>query len=536
MSDSPNDTLRILQALFPDEMKGFIEVRLIEDKTKEMQAAKRKPNLVGRYWYPSPAALAEDLGMLLDQAQARQAGVFFGVLPRKQRDKGTASDLLNGSVVWVDLDSKDFADGIDGLRRALARYPIEPSIIVASAHGLHAYWLIREEHEPAELSATSKRIAKALGGDHAFDAARILRLPGSLNRKDPANPILVTVEKIEPDRRYNLSELADALDMLGSPCPALAPGPAVASPDSACAATAEPAPISIAGAVSERVQLLLDLEPKVRGYFLGRGKPEKDQEGKQLDASSSGYDFSLAMSLIRNGVTDPAEIATALWYRPDGHSRAKGQRYVELTVQNAIAKCTGTTTTADAPADFKVDRALIYDSIPPQYEFVINGIALKLTAGDLKDSARFELRHLEALNRIPNLPKGKTKWKQWVNEQLAAAVRVAMPFEASEDGALHDSVARVVDNLPTSDGADIDLESTRTKFPLPDGRIAFKGETVLRRVREDNPKVVPAAFYRVLKELGHQPVNEWIGPKRVRLWIQNADQVRGRTGDADDAV
>ena len=51
-------------------------------------------------------------------------------------------------------------------------------------------------------------IASAIGGDHVIDLARILRLPGTMNRKDERNgkkPVPCELVECDPTRRYSLS-------------------------------------------------------------------------------------------------------------------------------------------------------------------------------------------------------------------------------------------------------------------------------------------------------------------------------------------
>jgi hypothetical protein len=512
-------TLRFLQVLFGSEMTGVIEVRLIEERTEEMKAAKRKPKVVGIYWYSSPEALLDQLEFLLEQAKIYNAAIFFGVLRRKERGKGKAEGVLPGWIVWVDLDAKDFPDGMEGLRRKLAEFPIPPSIIVASAHGLHAYWLLREEHDSAELSAVSKLLAAALGGDHAFDAARLLRLPGSFNRKDPEHPVEATIEKLEPELRYNLSELTDALDMSGAatPAPAPDPSPVPAGTDTAATAPAEPAPLAIAEAISPRVQALIAFDPKVHGYYHGQGKREKDENGKQLDNSSSGYDFSFAMSLISNGVTDPPELGTAIWHRQDGGARTKGADYIARTVQRALALAAGSSKAATGPLGFTVGKVTIYTSNPPQYEFVIDGVVLKLTARDLQNRGAFGLRFLEALNRIPSLPK-PAGWSPLVNSWLAKAEKVEQPPDASQDGALREAVERAIEGLSIGEAVE-DLDRGQA-LRLEDERLGFKTSAVLTALQSEPLDATRDAVCRVLKELGYASITFKFPTKAVRVWAR----------------
>lgn len=531
-------TLRFLQMLFGTEMTGFIEVRLIEEKTKEMEAADQKSKVVGRYWYRSPEAFLSALEFLLEQAKIHNAAVFFGVLRRREKGKGKAADVLPGWIIWIDLDAKDFSDGMEGVRRALASYPIPPSIVVLTAHGLHAYWLLREEHDPAELSAVSKRMANALNGDHTFDAARILRLPDTYNRKDPAHPILVTIEKLEPELRSNLSEHTEALDMLGGAATVLSPdrSPLPAGTDNTAPASAAPAHVTIADAISPAVQALLTYDTKVHGYFHGHGKRERDEHGKPLDDSSSGYDFSLVLSLIRNGVTAPSELGTALWHRPDGAARTKGADYIARTVQRALATANGDSSGAPPPLGFKVERVTIYEMNPPRFVFVIDGVELKLTAQDLRSVGAFSLRFLEGLHRVPQLRVKPARWDAMVNDWLRNAVKIWMPPEASEDGALREAVERALEDMPLQEVAELDVRIARGRFALEDGRIAFRGEALVGRVVSMTPQVSPQAVYTVMHQIGCVEYAPRIAGKRVRLWLVPDPNERARGGDANDAA
>ena len=51
-------------------------------------------------------------------------------------------------------------------------------------------------------------VAKACGGDHTTDLSRLLRIPGTMNRKDERNgrvPVPTALVECEPTRRYALA-------------------------------------------------------------------------------------------------------------------------------------------------------------------------------------------------------------------------------------------------------------------------------------------------------------------------------------------
>ena len=128
--------------------------------------------------------------------------------------------------LWLDLDIAGPAhkkenlpasreDALDLLDKNL---PLKPTILVDSGHGLHAYWLFKEpwmfESEDERIQAAtllrrfvlSFKFHPAIRGwtlDSVFDLARVLRVPGTGNHKDPENVIPCTVIKFDEKNRYN---------------------------------------------------------------------------------------------------------------------------------------------------------------------------------------------------------------------------------------------------------------------------------------------------------------------------------------------
>ena len=119
-------------------------------------------------------------------------------------------------ALWFDIDcggGKEYAEPRAG-RLALTTYCDEsgishPDELVSSGNGLHAWWLAGEDLD----LKTWKRLAELMkaralaAGLHidktvTADAARILRIPGTHNRKDAANP--------KPVRLLSVSEAETA--------------------------------------------------------------------------------------------------------------------------------------------------------------------------------------------------------------------------------------------------------------------------------------------------------------------------------------
>ena len=185
-----------LDFIFPGY--GFIELRAIKDGE------------VKQRWFDPRTT--DQLARNVEYWDTQKHDVYVGVLPRKTVS-GTADDVWpTGTVLWCDVDAKDFnGDILD----AILRFPVPPSCIIDSGHGYHLYWKILSA-DTGDVVEANKAIAKWLGGDKCFDAPRILRVPGTHNRKDPANPIPVRILKLDTLRLYDLSDFNEMIEALHS--------------------------------------------------------------------------------------------------------------------------------------------------------------------------------------------------------------------------------------------------------------------------------------------------------------------------------
>lgn len=139
----------------------------------------------------------------------KSKNLFFGVATRA--GGGTKAHVVRVPAVWADVDFKDTPREI--LADKLKSFPFKPSIIVKSGGGAHLYWLLKVpvgQGDIEDLEEVNRRIAGALGGDrNAVDAARVLRLPGTLNLKyEPARRCEVTQTS---DFSYSLEDFLEML-------------------------------------------------------------------------------------------------------------------------------------------------------------------------------------------------------------------------------------------------------------------------------------------------------------------------------------
>jgi len=152
----------------------------------------------------TPLAIEQTVTRML--AQGRD--VYFGVAkfkdrkpPNNGRPRGKDNVLALRSF-WMDIDvgpGKPHADKAEALRliRTFSEETgLERPIIVDSGRGLHVYWPLsedvsREDWEPVALALRNKANEFGLRPDPTcFEVARILRVPGTENRKgDDALPV-----------------------------------------------------------------------------------------------------------------------------------------------------------------------------------------------------------------------------------------------------------------------------------------------------------------------------------------------------------
>lgn len=154
--------------------EGYVEVRSIRDGRV-------------RQWWEEDRQAAVDLAI----AQSDEGwDAYYGVLPRTTRAGDAAHITTLCPLLWADLDAKTIGSKQQALQ-ALVRYDIPPSVVVDSGHGYHAYWKLTAPVHFDLAKMTMIGIARQLKGDHVYDQARILRIPGTTNWKDPEAPVPV---------------------------------------------------------------------------------------------------------------------------------------------------------------------------------------------------------------------------------------------------------------------------------------------------------------------------------------------------------
>jgi hypothetical protein len=276
---------------------------------------------------------------------------------------------------------------------------------------------------------------------------------------------------------------------------------------------------SIGQELPPRALAMLQTDTRLRALFEGHGKPEMGSDGKRLDTTSSGYDFSIVMAFARRGITDPGELASILWCRPDRAAREKGSRYILHTVREALAFVEQAVQAAQESAqgtiDFQVGNIVVRGSDPAIYHVEIDGRAVVLTADELLSPGKFKRRCVQALHRVPRLPRLEA-WETLVNSWLAKADIVQLPPDATERGMHLEQIIAAIRGMNDGETAD-DLDRGRT-VPA-DGRRWFKATPLLRRLHDfDLSYLRPNELGDLLLELGCVPGRPYIAGQRIRVW------------------
>ncbi len=480
--------------------------------------------------------------------------VYVGIQPRPARFLAQApnrlahlrvgahdQDIEQVTAIVMDLDPvrpKDTASTEEELAQAVseatrladwlaAKGMVRP-VRVMSGNGCHL-WLavppicveqagrdeLTERLKAFEAKVRGQVTSTAVKLDSIYNLSRIIKVAGTLSVKGEPTP----------ERPHRLSRplgrfvrQEDELlrrAILAMPV-SLAQHPALAEN--------EDEPVKPGAELSPRVRSLLTSSPRLLALFEGRGKTAVGDDGRRLDTTSSGYDFSFVLGLVHRGVTDPRELATALWHRPDGAARAKGEKYVAKTVQHALvlaAKSKPQGQGQPVGLDFEVSRVVVLDSNPPVYHLTVDGEVLVLSSAELLSEYRFKKRFVEVLQRIPRLPSGLNKdeptFEQHVNEWLKKAEVVHQPPEASRRGMLEEELRLIIDGLGEAEGRD-DLD--RGKALLVEGRRAFKTRNLARAVKDSSHVDLGThELCDLLRSMGCTSRVVSLDGGAVRLWV-----------------
>ena len=169
------------------------------------------------------------------------ANVYFAIGVQKSRPakgRGREASVTSLPGLWADIDvlgpnhaAMDLPPAAEDARSIIGAVPFKPTVVVFTGGGLQAYWLFREPWDLTDDKERrkAKKLSKTFQGflqefarkrgwtmDGTADLCRLLRLPGTYNRKQ-AEPVLVRYEGIDDGHRCNPSSFEEFLNLESDP-------------------------------------------------------------------------------------------------------------------------------------------------------------------------------------------------------------------------------------------------------------------------------------------------------------------------------
>lgn len=143
-----------------------------------------------------------ECGRILVDLQTLRRGVFAAVAQTDLRGR-KAGNVAKVRALFIDMDGP-----------TPATWHLDPSMIVQSKHGPHAYWLV-SDCGLDDFRAAQQRLARHYGSDPKIcDLPRVLRVPGFLHLKgEPFRVELLTA----PGHVYSMAQILDGIPALPVP-------------------------------------------------------------------------------------------------------------------------------------------------------------------------------------------------------------------------------------------------------------------------------------------------------------------------------
>lgn len=277
----------------------------------------------------------------VDQIPELPAGwtdnVYFTVNPsawrRTEFEKLHNVDVAAINALYFEVDNCKLEDDIQVALDRIQQLPFQPAVIVASGGGLHCYVLLREtfqivdEAHRRRARLLQKAMVRFTGGDApVHDIARILRVPGTFNKKTEYAPNYPEVKILTANfnSQYSIKEIEQILELTMAELQE-AHTPAVQP-------TATPQAVSLSD--QELLDVLFKSKNGANYERLWRG-----------DLSVCGGDHSKCDQFLANGLawlTGGDSYRMDSLFRQSGLMRDKWNRndYRDQTLHNAITSAT----------------------------------------------------------------------------------------------------------------------------------------------------------------------------------------------------
>lgn len=258
------------------------------------------------------------------RARNKTKNVYFGVSlldrPLGEGRRGTKRDITAIPGLWVDIDiegpghkkSRLFRNEDRAMEVVRKRIGLEPSLVIRTGGGVHAYflftelWRLRSEADQMKADRVSQGFQTALLReakladaviDMTGDITRILRCPGTVNHKYDNQCYVIDppgqMARYTPDQFFEFEHEAPIKIITGK---------------------TRRTPIKIVsskqGGLTEQMLALAEADPHL-ARLLTRSSASEEDKKKWSDDSHSSYDLSITSQMANLGL-DVDTVATAL--------------------------------------------------------------------------------------------------------------------------------------------------------------------------------------------------------------------------------
>jgi hypothetical protein len=303
-------------------------------------------------WFdPSDPAKAAALAQKLHASKKTDLYLSVSVaatLPPTGRLASTriSSEQAAGIVgLWADIDVADpnvhkktnLPATMADAHALVAKMGLPPTIVINSGHGLQCWWLFHEfwsfdsKEDRGAAAALAQRwsstmLAHAVTAgqmiDSVYDLARLMRVPGMMNLKDPAKPVPVKLLQVT-DARYTVEDFSEhCLDDSFLASRGISPSRQYETGDLVLEET---------GSITVELLEVLKEDDRFRKTWEKRRTDLTDQSG-------SSYDLSLASQAAALGCDDQTIADLIIAFRRKHKlevSKALRQDYMARTISKA---------------------------------------------------------------------------------------------------------------------------------------------------------------------------------------------------------
>jgi hypothetical protein len=442
------------------------------------------------------------------------------------QDYGASRRCPSNEVVgivglWADLDLKSDAHPKaalpatieDALKILPEQFP--PTFVVLTGNGAHAWWLFREplifasdeeRRDAGNLALRWQSLLRLNAAAHGWsfdrlaDLARVLRVPGTQNCKNPASPKLVEIYS-QTDRRYNLSDLAEYLEDQEVPDDETQERAAQAWK----AISDKLLAVDPSATVSDEVLgRYMETDPRFRRIWLRQREDLKDQ-------SQSGYDLALANFGFENGLSEEQVVELIIHHRRIHSQRPRTRlEYFQRTIAKAFKRKEGTSLAgpfqetgqpATPRPDTATARALLCEQISnaigvrvlrivkiggqePTYRVELEATKVGFASVDkLVGQQSFRMKIASAVEHlVPRIP-GKV-WDRVAQMMLNALTVEDGGDEADLVGGAKMYVERYLSETPFIDAEEEQPYQTRFKPAVYEGQIAIRSHDLQQHINK----------------------------------------------------